>query len=86
MSYGLPIIVAKGDGTQEDLVTAENGWQIPPGDLNRLSEVLLLALRDKPGLGRKGEESYRIVSDRINIQEMVKVFINAFNEISTTKH
>ncbi len=28
MSYGLPIIVAKGDGTQDDLVRESNGWQI----------------------------------------------------------
>ncbi|MGA7192218.1 MAG: glycosyltransferase, partial [Anaerolineales bacterium] len=32
MSYGLPIIVAKGDGTQDDLVRESNGWQIAPDD------------------------------------------------------
>ena len=36
MSHGLPVIVAKGDGTQDDLVRAENGWQIPPGDYGAL--------------------------------------------------
>ena len=32
MAHGLPVIVAKGDGTQDDLVRAGNGWQIPPED------------------------------------------------------
>ena len=32
MSYGLPVIVAEGDGTQDDLVRPENGWPVPPND------------------------------------------------------
>ena len=36
MSYGLPVIVAQGDGTQDDLVRKENGWQIPPDDFEAL--------------------------------------------------
>ena len=30
MAHGLPVIVAHGDGTQDDLVRSENGWQVPP--------------------------------------------------------
>ncbi len=31
MSFGLPVIVAEGDGTQDDLVRPGNGWHIPAG-------------------------------------------------------
>ena len=37
MAHGLPVIVAQGDGTQDDLVRPENGWQIPPDDLAALT-------------------------------------------------
>ncbi|MDO9131167.1 MAG: glycosyltransferase family 4 protein, partial [Anaerolineales bacterium] len=33
MSYGLPVIMGQGDGTNDALVRPENGWQIPPDDL-----------------------------------------------------
>ena len=46
MTYGLPLIVAKGDGTQDDLVRPENGWQVPAGDQSGFSEALRLALSD----------------------------------------
>ena len=37
MSHGLPVIVAQGDGTQDDLVREENGWQIRLDDFQRWS-------------------------------------------------
>ena len=30
MSHGLPVIMAEGDGTQDDLVRDVNGWQVTP--------------------------------------------------------
>src|SRR5215217_1007664 len=62
MSYGLPVIVAQGDGTQDDLVRKENGWQIPPptGNFEALLSTMKDALSDVARLRRMGEESYRI--------------------------
>ena len=79
MSYGLPVIVGQGDGTQDDLVRKENGWQIPPADLDVLISTLKEALSDMPRLRKMGEESYRIVKDEINIEKMVEAFIKALN-------
>ncbi len=83
MSHGLPVIVAKGDGTQDDLVRAGNGWQIPPEDYGALVSTMREALSDMPRLRRMGEESFRIVSEEINIGRMVGTFIEALNR--TTK-
>ncbi len=83
MSHGLPVIVAKGDGTQDDLVRAENGWQIPPEDYGALVTTMKNALSDNARLRRMGEESFRIVSEEINIGKMVETFVNALN--TTTK-
>jgi glycosyltransferase involved in cell wall biosynthesis len=75
MSHALPVIVAQGDGTQDDLVRPENGWQIPPDDLAALSSILKTALSDAPRLRSMGLESYRIVSQEINLERMVAVFV-----------
>lgn len=77
MSFGLPVIVARGDGTQDDLVRPENGWQIAPEDDDALFVALSSALSDISRLRVMGAESYKIVSTEINLQNMVNVFIQA---------
>jgi len=77
MSYGLPVIVAEGDGTQNDLVRSVNGWQIPPEDDFALLFALQEALQDVARLRRLGAESYRIVAEEINLERMVSVFVEA---------
>jgi len=79
MSYGLPVIVARGDGTQDDLVRPGNGWQIPNDDLSALTEAVHQALFDAGRLRRMGAESYRIVAEEINIEKMVEVFVGVLS-------
>jgi glycosyltransferase involved in cell wall biosynthesis len=79
MSYGLPVIVAKGDGTQDDLVHEKNGWQIPPENYDALLDAMKNALSDIARLREMGKESFRIVSEEINIQKMADVFVTALN-------
>jgi glycosyltransferase involved in cell wall biosynthesis len=81
MSYGLPVIVAQGDGTQDDLVRNENGWQIPPDDFDALLSTLKDALSDVARLRRMGEESYRIVKEEINIEKMAETFVRTLNSL-----
>ena len=81
MSYGLPIIMGQGDGTNDDLVRPGNGWQIPPNDLNALTETLHTALSDVARLRAIGAESYRIVKEEINLEKMMGVFIEALNSV-----
>jgi len=79
MSYGLPVIVARGDGTQDDLVRPGNGWQISNEDYPALLSALQEALSGPARLRRMGKESYRIVAEEINIEKMVGVFVDAVN-------
>ena len=81
MSHGLPVIVAKGDGTQDDLVREGNGWQIQPEDYGALVSTMKNALSDIARLRKMGEESFRIVSEEINIQKMADVFVDALNSV-----
>ena len=79
MAYGLPVIAAEADGTQQQMVRPSNGWQVPPGNLSALVVSLKEALSDVKRLRQMGAYSYRIVSDEINIEMMVKVFIRALS-------
>lgn len=79
MTYGLPVIVARGDGTQDDLVRPENGWQISPDDDFALLFALQDALSNINRLRKMGAESYRIVKEEINLEKMVGVFLEAIN-------
>ena len=82
MTHGLPVIVAKGDGTQDDLVRVENGWQVPPGDQDALIDCLHFALSDVSRLRDMGKESFRIVSEEINLEKMVEAFLMALNSFN----
>jgi glycosyltransferase involved in cell wall biosynthesis len=81
MSHGLPVIVAQGDGTQDDLVRKENGWQIPPDEYGALVSTMKDALADVARLRRMGQESFRIVKDEINIERMAETFVKALNAV-----
>ncbi|MGE5377968.1 MAG: glycosyltransferase family 4 protein [Bacteroidota bacterium] len=83
MSHGLPVIVAQGDGTQDDLVRRENGWQVPSDDFEALLAAMQEALSDAARLRGMGRESYRIAKEEINIEKMVEVFVNALNAGTT---
>ena len=79
MAHGLPVIVAQGDGTQEDLVSAGNGWLIPSGDQGALIEAMRSALKDPQSLEIMGSNSYNLSSERFNIDTMREQFMLALS-------
>jgi len=83
MAYGLPVVVAEADGTQSDLVRPENGWLVPPGDEQALRRVLQQALADPLRLRTMGAAAYRIVTQEVNLEAMVAVFVRALQTVST---
>jgi glycosyltransferase involved in cell wall biosynthesis len=82
MAHGLPVVVARGDGTQEDLVRVDNGWLVPPDDQQALVDVLQQAFSHPSQLLQMGSASFRIVAEEINIEKMVGVFIEVVNSVS----
>lgn len=81
MAHGLPLIVARGDGTQEDLVRPENGWLLPPDDLAALRGALEEALSDAARLRRMGQESFRLAREEVNVEAMATVFEQAIRSV-----
>jgi glycosyltransferase involved in cell wall biosynthesis len=85
MAHALPVIVAQGDGTQDDLVRPGNGWQVPPGSLEALAAALQTALSDPARLRSMGAESYRIVVEEINLEKMVEAFVGALGAVTPSR-
>lgn len=83
MSHGLPVIVGQGDGTQDDLVRPENGWQVPLADSERLATTMRTALADAPKLRMMGAASFDIVAREVNVERLVDSFIHALNARSS---
>lgn len=81
MSFGLPVVVAQGDGTQADLVRPENGWLVPNDDLESLISAMHTALSDPARLRKMGKESLRIAMEEVNIETMATVFISVLGSL-----
>ncbi|GAB4470410.1 MAG: hypothetical protein Kow0088_03270 [Anaerolineales bacterium] len=81
MAHGLPLMIAQGDGTQDDLVRPQNGWLLPPDDLNALREALIEALSDADRLRRMGAESFRLAVEEVNVEAMATVFEQAIQAV-----
>jgi glycosyltransferase involved in cell wall biosynthesis len=59
------------------LVSPQNGWLVPPGDLDALTKALEQALSDPEKLRIMGAESYRIVVEEVNLEKMIAAFLQA---------
>lgn len=79
MSHGLPVIVGEGDGTQQDLVGASNGWHVGGTGPAELAGIIGAALADVERLRRMGEASYEIVAREINSERLVDAIVHALN-------
>lgn len=85
IAYGLPVIVERGDGTQNDLVTQENGWLLEGASVTELTRVLEEAIDGSVHLDEMGARSFQIARDEINIQTMADVFVSALEHVASEK-
>ena len=81
MARALPVIVGEADGTQDDLVRPENGWLFDPPTVDHLHDLISEAFSDVGRLRRMGDESYRIVFEELNLDQMIIELVDAANRI-----
>lgn len=81
MSYGKPVIVSFGDGTESDLVRqGQNGFFFRTGDVQDLRAKLSQILDDPVKIREMGQASLTIIRAEINLDKMVDGFLNAVND------
>jgi len=71
------VLVGEADGTQAELVRPENGWLLTDANVPTLTEALQQALSSPAKLRQMGLASYRIVSEEVNLEKMVEVFVES---------
>ena len=77
LARALPVIAAEGDGSQEDMVTPDNGWLVPPGRTQALTAALQSAAADPRRLSVMGRASLRLAQMRFSPEIMLDVFVQA---------
>jgi len=86
MSFGLPVIVAEGDGTQSNMVFPENGWTIMPNNEEVLYSTVVKALSNPLKLIDMGHHAYGTIKDQVNIDVMADVFIKTILFVNRLKN
>ncbi len=82
MSYGKPVIVSFGDGTEIDLVReGQNGFFFRAADADDLRAKILILLGDLNKIRQFGQASLDIIRSEINLDEMVKRFQQAIDYV-----
>lgn len=81
MTYGMPVICSVCDSTERDLVTdGKNGFFFKDGDADSLAEKIGL-LFSSPALCKEmGEESERVIREKINLDTVSERYLKAFRE------
>lgn len=82
MSLGLPIIASDQVGAVPDLVSPDNGWVFPAGNVPALSRVLDEALDNREALARKSEASRQRIA-QWDIPQTVEAYLHAAQAVRT---
>ena len=77
MTHSLPVICSVADGTEKHLVyEGVNGYYFTDGDANSLKGAIeKMCSSDMTAMGNA---SLKIIQDRINLQQVAKHFVTAF--------
>jgi glycosyltransferase involved in cell wall biosynthesis len=82
MAFGKPVICSVCDGTERDLVTdSVNGLYFKPDDVLDLAEKIQYLILHPELMKRMGEESQRIIREKININTVTERFAEAFQKV-----
>ncbi len=82
MTYGLPVICSVADGTEHDLVTdGINGYFFREGDAGSLTDKIALLFKSPKRCQAMGQESERIIREKVNIDTVCRCFLDAFHAV-----
>lgn len=85
MTYGMPVICSVCDGTERDLVIdGVNGHIFREGDVDSLTEKILMLLPFPSRYKKLGQESEDIICKKINIETVTNRYLEAFKEVMTS--
>lgn len=82
MTFGLPVICSVCDGTEQDLIIDnKNGLFFEENNVDDLTRKLLILLKDPDRASGMGEESRKIIRDKVNLDTVSDRYIEAYKNI-----
>lgn len=79
MTYGLPVLCSVCDSTERDLVAdGVNGFFFKDGNVESLTEKIGILLASPTRCREMGQESERIIREKINIETVSERYLEAF--------
>lgn len=80
MACGTPVLSTNISGIPEMVRHGENGWLVPPDDVDALTAALRLAHRDRSLLHRLGDEARRTAAQRFDGDQLARRLATLFEE------
>jgi glycosyltransferase involved in cell wall biosynthesis len=82
MCFSLPVICSVCDGTEKDLITdGVNGYFFKEGDVDSLADKIDKILSDEERRKQMGEEAYRVIKEKINLDTVAQRYMDAFEYV-----
>jgi len=87
MAFGKPVICSVCDGTEKDLVTdSVNGYFFRPNDVYDLANKMRQLILDPERIRSMGEESRKIIREKVNIDTVSDRFVEAFRKVNAIRN
>ncbi len=84
MCHARPLIGTMVGGIPDKIMRGENGFLVPPGDVQALADKLLLALRDQNKLRAMGAASYQIARERFDWRVVIHQTLALYEYVTQT--
>lgn len=81
MCHARPLLGTTVGGIPDKIARGRNGYLIPPGDVQQLSDKILLALRDQNKLRAMGAASYQLVREQFDWRVVIHRTLALYQEI-----
>lgn len=84
MCHARPLIGTIVGGIPDKILRGQNGYLIPPGDVQALADKILFALRDQNKLRAMGAASYQIARDRFDWRVVIQQTLQLYQYAAQT--
>jgi glycosyltransferase involved in cell wall biosynthesis len=84
MCHARPLLGTMVGGIPDKIMRGQNGYLVPPGDVEALSDKLLLSLSDQNRLRAMGAASYQLVRERFDWRAVIHQTLALYAEVTHT--
>lgn len=81
MASGTPVVATESEGASELLTAGKTGLLVPIGDVKKLSETILLLLKDRDGRIRLSQAAQQYAASNFSLERMIVETERIYSEV-----